>query len=104
MVYLTAKTEEAPQLARVLVEEELAACVNLLPTIRSVYSWKDQICDDQESMLIVKTVRRLFEALSARIKELHSYDTPEIIALPVIAACPNYQDWLFRSVSSKRQP
>ena len=87
---------EAPDLARALVVEGLAACVNILPGVRSVYVWQGELCEDEESTLLLKTPPERLEALSERIRLLHSYDTPEIVVLPVDveASDPRYVAWV----------
>ena len=97
VVYCTAPPEEADSLAQALVEERLAACVNIAP-VRSCYIWEGKLNFDAEVLLIIKTTRGRFEALRKRIVELHSYSLPEIIALPVAEAHQPYLDWLARSV------
>ena len=95
VVYITAPTdEEAALIAKSLVESKLAACVNIIRSIRSIYSWQGRIEDDTEVLMIVKTQQELFEPLSSRVKELHSYDVPEIIALPIIEGSEDYLKWL----------
>lgn len=95
VVFITAsKEEEAAAIARVLVEEKLAGCVNVLPDIRSIYRWEGAIEDDREVLMIVKTRRNLFEQLQTRVKELHGYSVPEIIALPIVVGSPDYLAWL----------
>lgn len=84
----------ATQLARQLVEERLAACVNLVGPIRSIYRWDGAVCDDAEQLLVIKTRRALFERLAARVVELHPYDVPEVIALPIDAGLPAYLGWI----------
>ena len=97
VVYCTAPPEEADALARTLVQERLAACVNIAP-VRSCYIWEGKLNFDAEVLLIIKTTRGRFEALRKRIVELHSYSLPEIIALPVAEAHQPYLDWLAHSV------
>ena len=97
VVYCSASPEEADALARALVEERLAACVNIAP-VRSCYIWEGKLNLDQEALLIIKTSRGSFEPLKKRILELHSYTLPEIIALPVAEGHQPYLDWLARSV------
>ena len=97
VVFCTAAPNEADALARVLVEEGLAACVNIAP-VRSCYIWEGTVNLDPEALLIIKTTRGRFEALRKRIVELHSYSLPEIIALPVAEGHQPYLDWLARSV------
>ncbi len=86
--------EEAAKIGRTLVEEKLAACANMVPRIRSIYSWKGTICDEQESLLFIKTRTSLFPALRNRIRELHSYEVPEIISFPIAQGLPEYLDWV----------
>jgi periplasmic divalent cation tolerance protein len=98
VVFITAPNEkEAAGIARSLVESKLAACVNIIKNIRSIYSWQGNIEDDSEVLMIVKTKKGLFSALSSRIRELHSYDVPEIIALPLIDGSEDYIKWLLDS-------
>ena len=94
VVMVTAPEKEAPGLARALVEERLVACVNLLREIRSVYWWKGKIEDEPEVLCIMKTRSALFEALRNRVRELHSYEVPEIVALPILAGSEPYLDWI----------
>jgi periplasmic divalent cation tolerance protein len=86
--------EEAERLARQLLEARLAACVNVITQIRSFYWWKGEIEDSGECLLVVKTSRDLFEPLRAALESAHSYELPEILALPVVAGSPNYLSWL----------
>ena len=97
VVYCAASPSEAEGLARALVEERLAACVNMAP-VRSCYIWEGKLNFDPEALLIIKTTRERFEALRKRIVELHSYSLPEIIALPVAEAHQPYLEWVARSV------
>lgn len=92
--------EEALKLARALVEQEAAACVNIVPAIESVYRWEGQIETAQEFLLIVKSTRERFAALQELIVKLHSYDTPEVIAVPVVAGLPKYLAWLGATVAT----
>jgi len=84
--------DAASSIARTLVEERRAACVNLIPSMRSIYSWQGAICDEPEQLAIIKTTD--FAALRARLIELHPYDVPEVIALPVEAGHLPYLDWV----------
>jgi periplasmic divalent cation tolerance protein len=86
--------EAAAEMARKLVEERACACVNIVPGVRSIYRWDGKISDDAEVLCVIKTRRAKFEPLRARIAELHSYDVPEIIALPVERGHAPYLDWL----------
>ena len=90
--------EEASHLARVLVEERLAACVNLLPAIASTYWWRGQIEQADEVLLVMKTRQDLLELLTARVRALHSYAVPEVIAVPIIGGNPDYLAWIDESV------
>ncbi len=95
IVYVTAPNEEeASKLAEALVGERLAGCANIVKGIRSIYNWQGKIEDDAEVLMIMKTQRHLFELLSRRVKELHSYTVPEIIAMPVIEGSVDYLNWL----------
>ena len=94
VVYITAGSpEEAATLARALVAERLAACVNRVP-VESVYRWQGQIEEAPEVLLIVKTRRARLDALAARVQALHSYTVPEMIVLPVVAGWPPYLQWI----------
>lgn len=95
VIYITVgNPDEARRIADTLVEEKIAACCNIVPGIHSVYRWKGKICRDAETLLILKTRRASFEKLRARAKELHSYEVPEIIALPILEGHTPYMDWL----------
>ncbi|MFC7332170.1 divalent-cation tolerance protein CutA [Rhodocista pekingensis] len=96
-VYMTAGSpEEADRLGRTLVEERLAACVNILPEMRSVYRWQGAVETAAEVVLIAKTRADRFEALAARVRTLHSYATPCIVELPLGRGDAPYLDWLVR--------
>lgn len=90
--------EKAAEVARVLVEEQLAACVNIIPAIRSIYRWEGAIQDDPEALALIKTTRARYDALAARLVALHTYDVPEVIALPVHAGHPAYLAWIAENV------
>jgi periplasmic divalent cation tolerance protein len=96
-----ASTEEAQRLARALVEKRLAACVNVMPGIRSVYHWKDAIEDDEEVLLLIKTSRALLQELRDEIERLHSYEVPEVIALQVVDGSERYLAWMNRELAHK---
>ncbi len=103
IVLITApREEEAARIARGLVEVELAACVNIVRDIRSLYRWQGRIEDEHEVLLIAKTRRDLFESLVQRVKELHSYSVPEILALPVIDGSGDYLKWLRQETKEER--
>jgi periplasmic divalent cation tolerance protein len=94
-------TEEAQRVARALVEKRLAACVNIIPGVRSVYRWKDVIEDDEEVLLAIKTSRALLDELRVEIERLHSYEIPEVIALPVVDGSERYLAWINRELAHK---
>ena len=89
-----ATAEDAERLARALVSEQLAACVNVLPHMRSFYRWKGELETADEFLLIIKSSRDLFEALKSELEKLHPYEVPEVLALPVVAGSENYLSWL----------
>ena len=98
--------EEAQRVAHALVEKRLAACVNVLPGVRSVYHWKDQagkdaIEDSEEVLLVIKTSRALLENLNGEIERLHSYEVPEVIALAVVDGSERYLAWMNRELAHK---
>lgn len=104
VVYVTAaSTEEADHLAQALVGEKLAACVNRVKSVQSVYRWQGQVEHSEEELLIIKTRKELFSALEKRVRELHSYSVPEIIAMPLIAGSAGYLEWLQEQVSPPPQ-
>jgi periplasmic divalent cation tolerance protein len=94
LVLVSAPAGESEQLAKTLVEERLAACVNIMPNVRSVYSWEGKICNETEELLVIKTNRSMWDALRERVEQLHSYDVPEIISLPIEDGHKPYLDWL----------
>lgn len=96
--------EEAAKIARALVEKKLAACVNVMPAVRSFYRWKDVIEDEQESLLVIKTSRALFNDLRVEIEKLHSYEVPEVIAVPIVDGSEGYLEWLDRELAAKLEP
>ena len=85
---------QAETIAAALVAERLAACVNILPPIRSIYRWKEVIEDARETLLLIKSTATRFTAISDRIHSLHSYDTPEVIALPILSGSEKYLAWI----------
>jgi periplasmic divalent cation tolerance protein len=86
--------ESAHALARHLVERRLAACVNILPAVRSVYRWEGKTEEADEVTVMIKSTKCAYPALEATIRAMHEYDVPEIIALPIVAGLPAYLDWL----------
>lgn len=103
VVVTTTETQaDAERLAQILVEQELAACVQLMPQITSVYRWKEKIEQASETLLFIKTTRAAYPELEAAIKQNHSYQTPEIIAMSVENGSTDYLNWLNSSVKVQR--
>src|SRR5918996_5642405 len=101
IVYVTAgSAEEADRLAQSLVGDRLAACVNRIKSVQSVYRWQGEVEQSNEELLVIKTRKELFPALETRVRELHSYSVPEIIALPVVAGSSGLLIWLGEQVAS----
>ncbi len=94
VVLCTCPVDEAAWLARQLVEARLCACVNVLGSVRSIYRWQGAVNDDEEAMLVIKTTTAGFEALRAKLVELHSYELPEVIALDAAAGHIPYLQWV----------
>jgi periplasmic divalent cation tolerance protein len=95
IVFITASNDdEASKIAKALVEARLAGCVNVVKNIRSVYSWEGKVEDEPEVLMIAKTQKALFNDLMKKVKELHSYTVPEIIALPIVDGSEEYLKWL----------
>lgn len=86
--------EEAEKIARGLVTERLAACVNVIPAIRSFYHWQGKIEDSAEFLLVIKSSRGRFDALRVSLEKLHSYEVPEVIAMPVVDGAEAYLNWM----------
>jgi periplasmic divalent cation tolerance protein len=89
----------AEKIAAALIEAHEAACVNIVPGIRSVYRWEGKICNEEEFLLLIKSSAEKFEAIRSRIRLLHTYQVPEIIALPIAEGDPAYLAWLQASVA-----
>lgn len=107
LVLVTCASEEkGAAIARSLVSEKLAACVNLVGPIRSIYRWRDKIEDDRETLLLIKTRAALVRRLEKRVRELHTYDVPEVVALRFDAGSSPYLAWLLdataRSTGARR--
>ncbi|MFQ5526261.1 MAG: divalent-cation tolerance protein CutA [Thermoanaerobaculia bacterium] len=96
--------EEANSLASELVSRRLAACVNVLPVQRSIYRWKGKLCEDSELMLLIKSVAAEYPALEAAIKELHSYDLPEILCFHVREGEAGFLSWLAEATDKEPSP
>lgn len=89
-----ANEEEAERLARLLVEQRIAACVSIVPRLRSFYRWNGAVESADEWLLLIKSSRPLFEQLCAAIEKAHSYEVPEVLALPIVGGAAPYLDWL----------
>jgi len=98
----TGTEEQALSIARVLVSERLAACVNIVGPIRSVYRWRDAIEDDREYLLLIKTRATLYVKVERRVRELHTYDVPEVLAVTADRGSPPYIQWLLASTGPGR--
>jgi periplasmic divalent cation tolerance protein len=92
--------EEAEQLARGLVDRKLAACVNVISPVRSFYRWNGEVANAEEWLLVIKTSRALFERLRSALESAHSYELPEILALPVTEGSANYLSWIDNELQS----
>jgi periplasmic divalent cation tolerance protein len=95
VVFITTSNEdEAVRIAGAIVEERFAGCVNIIKEIRSIYRWKGKIEDEKEVLMIAKTKKSQFAPLCSKVKELHSYTVPEIIAVPITEGSKDYLTWL----------
>lgn len=91
--------DEAKRIAQLLVEERLAACVNIIPGVISVYRWQGRVSEDGELLLLMKTRREIVDAMRERLHELHSYEVPEFIAVPIDRISAQYAQWLIEATS-----
>ena len=98
IAFITAGSEEeALKIAQALVGERLTACCNILRPVTSVYRWEGKVNTDTETLIVLKTRKSLMKALIRRVNEIHSYEVPEIISVPITAGNPSYMKWLFES-------
>ena len=103
VIYITAKdADEARRIARKLVEERLAACANIIEKVSSIYWWRGEIVEDEEAFIIVKTLKEKVPAIVKRVKEIHSYEVPEIIALEITEGSEDYLRWLREEVGEQK--
>jgi periplasmic divalent cation tolerance protein len=91
--------EDAHRMGSMLVQERLAACVNILPAIQSIYRWKGEVEQSDEVLMLIKTTQARFETLRNRLKDLHPYETPEIVALPIVDGSADYLAWMRAQVA-----
>lgn len=99
LIYVTAPScKEAEKIAETVVTERLAACANILDGVTSVFRWEGKLCRENETVLILKTMEEKTDALTARIKDLHSYECPCIVVLPVAGGHPAFLEWIARQV------
>jgi len=94
LVLCACPQDKAEQLAHFLVEMRLAACVNILPEVRSIYCWEGKICNEAESLLLIKTEQAVYPELERRLRERHPYEIPEIVAIPIERGLPDYLHWV----------
>lgn len=90
--------QQAVEISEELIARRLATCINIVPCLRSIYRWKGKVCEDTEYLLLVKTPEKLFDQVSSAIREYHSYELPEILAVPVSAAEENFHKWVLQMV------
>lgn len=103
LIYVTTGSEEeARQIAAALVEARLVACANMLPGMKSIYRWQGEIQSDREVVLILKTQTSLVDMVTDKVKELHSYDCPCVVALSIAGGNPAFLDWIGEQTSSSR--
>lgn len=95
VIFSTASSpEEAKKIGQTLVEEGLVACGNIIPSIESIFKWQNKLCTEREVLMVFKTKADNFDAVEKRIKQLHSYEVPEVIAIPIIQGSKQYLDWV----------
>jgi periplasmic divalent cation tolerance protein len=90
--------QQAVEISEELIARRLATCINIVPCLRSIYRWKGKICEDTEHLLLIKTPQRLFDEVSAAIREFHSYELPEILGFPITNAETNFHEWVLKMV------
>ncbi|MFQ5533255.1 MAG: divalent-cation tolerance protein CutA [Sphingomonadales bacterium] len=105
-VYITVshETDEATRIAKNLVASNLAACVNILSPMTSIYRWEGALCEDREVAVLVKTRAELVDQVIERVRELHSYSCPCIVAWPIVAGNPDYLEWLGSETGASNTP
>ncbi len=99
VIFITTSTdEEAHKLANALLIQRKAACVNIVPRVTSFFWWQDKLNSEQESLLVIKTKASLLDEIVALVRKIHSYDVPEIIALPIVGGNQDYLEWIGKEV------
>lgn len=103
VIFVTASSkDEAETIAQRLVNEKLAACVNILPGVTSLFHWEGKVSKENETMMVIKSIAAQLDAIVKRVKEIHSYQAPEIIALPIVGGSQDYLNWLRDESSGRR--
>ncbi len=90
--------QQAVEISEELIARRLATCINIVPCLRSIYRWKGKVCEDTEYLLLIKTPHSFFDHVSAAIREFHSYELPEILALPIASAEESFHKWVLKMV------
>ncbi len=94
VVFSTCPKDQAERITKILLEEKLVACVNIIPSVQSHYTWKGEICHDEESLLIIKTREELIQTIITKINEIHPYETVEVISFEIKEGDPSYLRWI----------
>ncbi len=95
VILITASSiDEARKIGNTLMEERLIACVNIIPQVESIFYWQEKVCNEKEALMIIKTRKSLINDIIKRVKSIHSYSVPEIIALPIISGSEDYLKWV----------
>jgi periplasmic divalent cation tolerance protein len=100
----TSSVEEAQKIGSTLVEERLVACTNIISPVQSIFRWEGKISDEREALLMAKTKGALFDDIVVRVKQLHSYSVPEIIAIPIAAGSQDYLNWISEETKDIETP
>ncbi len=96
--------QQAVEISEELIARRLATCINIIPCLRSIYRWKGKVCEDTEYLLMIKTRRALFEAVTEAIRDIHSYELPEVLEFPVGNAEPNFHRWVVEMATGVPDP
>ena len=95
VILITASSiDEAKKIGNALMEERLIACVNIIPQVESIFYWQEKVCNEKEALMIIKTRKSLIADIIKKVKSIHSYSVPEIIALPIISGSEDYLKWV----------